>query len=186
MRRKLTTITTALSCALCVVTVILWIRSVFVFDRISFDAAGRSFQIWTPNRSLFLQWTSRPYRVSKWETEGPFHAIKFSETLRPEHRVRTDVSGQPHSYLWLGFHLTPTYYQPPYYNNAGCWFTIVGVPFYALFVVTSALPAFRLRAAMRRRARVGRGRCNTCGYDVRATPQRCPECGQDPTAAAAA
>jgi hypothetical protein len=35
-------------------------------------------------------------------------------------------------------------------------------------------PVF-LHVRTRRRAR--RGLCRACGYDLRATPQRCPECG---------
>lgn len=50
----------------------------------------------------------------------------------------------------------------------------VNVPYWFLAMVTAAPPLLALRVC-RRRAR--HGFCPSCGYDLRASPDQCPECG---------
>jgi hypothetical protein len=66
------------------------------------------------------------------------------------------------------------------HHNDGVWaygaYHVV-VPYWLIFACILLLPALRCRTALRRRSRAKRGHCVRCGYDLRATPQRCPECG---------
>lgn len=55
----------------------------------------------------------------------------------------------------------------------------------AVMGVTALLPICWRIAAKRRRRRLMSGHCAACGYDLRATPDRCPECGNVPVKAAA-
>jgi hypothetical protein len=53
------------------------------------------------------------------------------------------------------------------------------LPYWALAACAAALPAawiWRTRKSAAR-SRLSRGLCPTCGYDLRASPERCPECG---------
>jgi len=54
---------------------------------------------------------------------------------------------------------------------------VVGVRLLPLATVTAVLPLVWLRREIRRRRRIKAGHCLSCGYDLRASPERCPECG---------
>jgi hypothetical protein len=53
------------------------------------------------------------------------------------------------------------------------------VPFWFITLALLILPMSRILSILRalRRNRLDGGLCLTCGYDLRATPDRCPECG---------
>jgi hypothetical protein len=57
------------------------------------------------------------------------------------------------------------------------------VPWWFLFTCLSLAPAHAARAWWRRTRSVPPGVCRECGYDLRATPERCPECGAARTTA---
>jgi len=65
--------------------------------------------------------------------------------------------------------------------NFGPFYHISGIdillPSWFLALLFSLLPALRLRRYLLDRQRNRPGFCRQCGYDLRATPLRCPECG---------
>jgi hypothetical protein len=52
------------------------------------------------------------------------------------------------------------------------------VPYWFLLLLTAVLPAWTIVDAVRRRRRTKAGFCEGCGYDLRASSDRCPECGR--------
>jgi hypothetical protein len=59
-------------------------------------------------------------------------------------------------------------------------FRLVQVPFWSLTLATAVLPLFVWLRGRRRRRRLVKFACAECGYDMRASPGRCPECGTVP------
>jgi hypothetical protein len=53
------------------------------------------------------------------------------------------------------------------------------VPHWLLAALLLVAPLGRLRGTLRSRRRRRAGLCARCGYDLRATPDRCPECGTE-------
>lgn len=58
----------------------------------------------------------------------------------------------------------------------------VAVPYWAMVAILVSPVATRLGFAWLQRGRRTPGLCPLCGYDLRASPRRCPECGRASTA----
>ncbi len=57
------------------------------------------------------------------------------------------------------------------------------VPAWLIGLLAAVVPSAWLFRVLRDRRRQSMGCCRGCGYDLRATPDRCPECGAIPSAA---
>ena len=53
----------------------------------------------------------------------------------------------------------------------------IGMPYWAAVLLAGLVPAMVVYRQMSRRGAVAAGHCARCGYDLRETPERCPECG---------
>ncbi|HTL28000.1 MAG TPA: hypothetical protein VL282_02215 [Tepidisphaeraceae bacterium] len=89
--------------------------------------------------------------------------------------VEVSATGWPRTYQLLGW---------IYWNYVGGMSSKgipthavgVGVPYW--FIALALLvPPWRAWRLMRRTKRAREGYCYTCGYDLRASPEKCPECG---------
>jgi len=174
--RRLTrrfTIASALSLAACVEVTSFWIGSYstpFSSDRTSYRLASSvwgydtvSYRAGALNATWLRISAPRGHInadiIGKWSSSSGYYA-EPDRVLLPEISI-------DHCRLGIG----------------GSWVWVEGtivLPYWPLFFGTTALPTMWLLAALARRKMVRRARaglCVRCGYDLRATPDRCPECG---------
>ncbi len=80
----------------------------------------------------------------------------------------------------------PNLQYPPIPRPSGPAFPfwMLTLPYSSMLEFLAILPALKvvavIRRSVRRAAKHRPGHCAICGYDLRATPQRCPECGTIP------
>ena len=161
----------ALSVLLLVATAALWVRSHWRNDY--YKTAARQTCVFTQPGALWFTLADRPYRTRPGYASEPANGVFDKQNRTWAFDGRPSSNGYAgYSYRGLGFAcfwFTHTSYSPP------CRFTYVGVPMWGIAIVASVAPALWVR----RRCRAVRlaGHCAHCGYDLRATPERCPECG---------
>ena len=171
MRRRLLNVATVVSLLLCVAACALWVRSDFCgyFDRVRRASSGSGSTAILAGGTLYVRHITSP---APW-----WHAVPLSyegskprggSAFVPATTLQVDVIG-------FGFnHSRGTSDGSPFVE------TWVIVPLWAVSLVTAVLPAQWLARRMRLRRRARRGQCLACGYDLRASPERCPECGTVP------
>jgi hypothetical protein len=163
LRRRLLGVLAVVSLVLCGITLVAWVRSYWNYDELaSPERNGRSYQIASERgevqfsvvRSLTpttdLGWAFTTAHLSQ-ATGSPWGQ-------RPVYGFRTGrmslvVNGVP---------------------SADGWFIVVSD--WLLVLITAVLPALWIRQLWAHLPRYRVGLCPACGYDLRATPGRCPEC----------
>ena len=144
---------------------------------------------------LFL-WATSYYRYRLFSDHGRILVLVVEADSGTDHwlRVKPPTRGiwedlLPQKHLALaGVRIAPlrtiNRYEYTYVSGTGTIqsftrlrYGLVAVPYWLLALLAAALPLASLGLSLRNRARRRRGQCAGCGYDLRETPQRCPECG---------
>jgi hypothetical protein len=187
---------TALSLVLCVATVALWVRSYWVWGnvRVAVSHAGDDWVGWSAWDAMYCKgWVSATLSHSRRgaddlnrEKLGLFADVR-SNVRRAGNGPGIRHRGGPTPAV--AFAGAPTtlgfgwrFGRPPLPSRG--WSLIVVLPFWAVAGLLAAPPvaweAARWRRRRRDRDRRARQLCVACGYDLRATLERCPECGRVP------
>jgi hypothetical protein len=160
VRRRLLNLLTVLSLLLCVAVCVLWVRSYSRYTEVQ----------WGKYLGLGLH----EYHLLASDGSG-YYLGSYPPLLRmgPGGPLAVRYEGMGFLFVRGTEALIPPG-NVDLVDDAGVYHYVVGVPIWSLALASAFLPAGRLV----RRSRYHRpGRCRSCGYDLRATPDRCPECG---------
>ena len=184
----------AVSLTVCALSVVGWVRgywAVDVFERVvhtsrSGDSTSTIYRVSSGRGVVAFTFSSRRWaslRPAPNDRRGPppdFHSTSYARAaLRPDrfHLVRQTA------WQKLGFHRHSRRGAAPgspygFGDVNGSWG--FRVPYWLVVPLAGILPVISLRrlSRLRRHFRTRRGLCGGCGYDLRASRERCPECGE--------
>jgi hypothetical protein len=158
---------------LCVAVCGLWIRSYWISDLWFFHLGPREHRVWTRRGRVAVE-TTNPIQsagdlmhtsieiddVSVWIADDFLRTQFGTRPLRMFDGARTVIPG--------------SLFTQPITKTA------IVFPLWSLAAAFAILPTWYALRATRSRRRSTQGFCAQCGYDLRASPDRCPECGTTP------
>jgi len=179
MKRRLLNLLTALSLLLCVTTCVLWVRSYVANDVLWGDKATA---VMPPavDRRMFTAESGRGgllFHTGRIITADPriFAGPPTGRWVIQMGRAQVNsVPARQTQYLGFAFHIR--HFKDALTANSS---VMAVIPYWFIALGAAVPPAvcLRLQSSARRRLRASRGQCLRCGYDLRASPERCPECG---------
>jgi len=198
MFRRIFTLISALSLLLCVTTVALFIASFWYMSGVS--ATWPAFR--QPGKYMGLELNLARGKLTVIAALQPVPWEEWWDGITYYSTVRISTASVPspgfkyywyHVYSWEPFTTikAPAEFEDPrggpdqtvsLMPGFGLPFSMldgsrITFPFWIVLLVLCVLPAWRLRQFFRQRHRNKFNLCPVCGYDLRATSNRCPECG---------
>ena len=173
--RRLFGFTALLSLVLCIITLLAWGSSYNAHERYVWHSGSDSWGLVTHDGSLQLK------QMQKKQGYGFAEGYHLTGHRATGHWERGDVALKSVRLPGLGWEYGGVLFQgstfgapPPRFS----WFYQTYYCFYWVpFLLTGLLPAIWLFRFSRRRLELRTDHCHVCQYDLRASPERCPECG---------
>ena len=138
---------------------LLWVRSYFMIDFYGWAAPAGPRSVGVNAGAVNLVWWTHP----------PDGSVVIPPTIGYRATRNTGArSNIPPTWSFAGFRYTHRSFSGPTLRA-------IRVPLYFPLVLLLVVPLLHVRRSLRRPP--GPTACKTCGYDLRATPERCPECG---------
>jgi hypothetical protein len=173
-------------------SVVLWVRSVRVNDQLSYRNDRTVFTLMSAPHRLCFERTDVPRAgmvaimassVILPEPGWSVRSLPWGQYVATSHAGTSNSGSQTMFSIRFTISMNNNWVEPVNSALGFGWETqprplVVVVPFWFLVILFSILPIVWIRRAIRDRARRAHGLCAQCGYDLRATPGRCPECGR--------
>ena len=172
MKRRLLNLVTALSLLLCVAVGVLWIRSYWAAEWVWYNRFTTGRDATTLREIVFCVGEGQAASavsttgVPRLEDLSRARAVGWVWETYEADSVSDKVPGR------FGFGIDMTGRLP---RPFGYWSCTVALPLWFVTLAFALLPLTRLSQLLRRPLLPGL--CRKCGYDLRATPGRCPQCG---------
>jgi hypothetical protein len=134
------------------------------------------FEYWTAEKLIQINTDRYALHLVIVDGQRPVYEAPFS----PRRRYFGSSLASKYGFSLGGFVFAYTASPTRGFDYVVMPFTEIALPLWFIGLATLAPALLWLKRWRVARRRAGRGICRKCGYDLRATPERCPECGTLP------